>query len=175
MADPARWLNKNIPGWRRLSREEKRAIRDFPVLWSIFELTVIKKLGPDGLYRNGNRRTLGPEMIKTSVRDLDSIIEIDSLRPQQDHFARRYFRDRQPTHAFHALNIDRPENRDLVEESLFLPDNRENKVLEGLLLITNRLRNNYLHGTKAENDFADQFENFAHANNLLMLAIPLWR
>lgn len=46
-------------------------------------------------------------------------------------------------------------------------------VLKALLLIILRLRNNLFHGVKWQYFLQDQFENFSHANGVLMPAIGL--
>ncbi|HEX8678690.1 MAG TPA: hypothetical protein VF683_01920, partial [Chthoniobacterales bacterium] len=46
-------------------------------------------------------------------------------------------------------------------------------VLKTLLLIILRLRNNLFHGVKWQYLLYDQFENFTHANAVLMPAIEL--
>jgi hypothetical protein len=35
--DPARWLAKWAPGFDLLSHKERKAIRDFALLWSFYE------------------------------------------------------------------------------------------------------------------------------------------
>ena len=40
--------------------------------------------------------------------------------------------------------------------------------------MANRLRNNFLHGEKARYGFRGQYDNFRHANNVLVAALELW-
>ena len=60
-------------------------------------------------------------------------------------------------------------------KSALLDENADaRELLVGLLLVANRLRNNFLHGEKAAYAFANQLENFRHANTKLMYAVPFW-
>ncbi|MBD3756341.1 MAG: hypothetical protein IE937_12090 [Gammaproteobacteria bacterium] len=165
MADPARWLNQNFAGWSNLTAQEKKAIRDFPVLWSIFELRATG--------RNGQRPDATPQRICQAVEDLEAELNSEVFQQAKTYFSNRYFRNGDSTHAFRQLRVHQDfQNR--VRDALL--DERVNAavVLIGLLLVINRLRNNFLHGEKATYAFADQLDNFKHANAVLMSAIPLW-
>jgi hypothetical protein len=43
--NPLAWLEKTQPGFDQLSTEERDAIRDFSLLWSLYEGTVLAKSG----------------------------------------------------------------------------------------------------------------------------------
>ncbi len=77
------------------------------------------------------------------------------------------------TYAFDQLRVQQGfQNR--VGAALLDVDADADVVLIGLLLVANRLRNNFLHGEKAAYAFSDQLDNFRYANAVLMSAIPLW-
>lgn len=165
MADPARWLNENFAGWNNLTVHEKRAIRDFPVLWSFFELRATG--------RNGQRPDASPRRICQAVEGLETELNSVVFQQAKVYFSNRYFHEGNPTHAYHQLRVHQ-DFQDRVRAAL-LHDNVDARVvLIGLLLVVNRLRNNFLHGEKAAYAFADQLDNFRHANAVLMSAIPLW-
>lgn len=166
MADPSRWLNEHFVGWRNLTTQEKKAIRDFPVLWSIFELRATGQ--------NGVRANATPQRICEAVENLDVNLDFEVLRQARDYFSTRYFNDSNPTDACRQLRID-PDFQANVRTALLDENAQVQSVLLGLLLIANRLRNNFLHGDKVVYSFANQLGNFRHANNVLMYAIPLWR
>ena len=166
MPDPAKWLNAEFPDWRHLRTAEKKAIRDFPVLWAIFELWATGQ--------HGQRPDASPPRIISAVEQLRVDADLVVLQPAQRHFADRYFLNGRQTHAFGVLSMNGDYHGN-VQAWLTQPNVPPNDVLLGLLLILNRLRNRYLHGEKARDLFHDQFDNFTHANNVLMHAIPLWR
>lgn len=166
MTDPARWLAVEVPEWTELERREKRAIRDFPVLWALFELHAT---GQGGRSPNAT-----PERICEAVERLP---EPPALRTElsraRDHFANRYFLRGQPTHAWRQLRVRNDLNA-RIRHGLIDMQADAREVFAALLLVVNRLRNNYLHGEKARYGFRDQYENFRHANNVLVAAIDTW-
>ncbi|TDQ67260.1 hypothetical protein ATL17_1269 [Maritalea mobilis] len=165
MVDTARWLNQNFAGWKNLTAQEKRAIRDFPVLWSIFELRATG--------RNGQRPNASPPRICHAVEGLETDLNSVVFQQAKKYFSNRYFHAGNPTYAFDQLRVQQCFLR-RVHAALLDEDANTTDVLIGLLLIVNRLRNNFLHGEKAAYAFADQLDNFRHANAVLMSAIPLW-
>ncbi|MBL3571839.1 hypothetical protein [Rhodovulum visakhapatnamense] len=165
MTDSARWLNRNFAGWSNLTAQEKRAIRDFPVLWSIFELRATG--------RNGQRPDASPERICQAVDDLEVEPTSEVFQRAKIYFSSRYFHAGNPTVAYSHLQVnDAFQGR--VRDALLDAGAGTGVVLIGLLLVVNRLRKNFLHGGKAAYAFADQLDNFRHANAVLMSAIPLW-
>jgi hypothetical protein len=162
--DPARWLLQEIPGWRDLDNRERKAIRDFPVLWSFFELHATGQNG----YPNAN-----PPRICNAVKQLHAVDNHPVIDSARYHFGERYFGGPNAIHAWLALGV----GPDYVETVQFgLRDaaaNNRHKLL-AVLLVTNRLRNNYLHGEKASYGFRGQYQNFRHANSVLMHSIGLW-
>lgn len=166
MTDPARWLSAEIPEWRELDRREKRSIRDLPVLWALFELHATGQ--------NGRDPNASPDQICNAVAQLAAPPELSrELRSARAHFAYRYFADGHPTQAWHHLRIIR-RFHDQVSHGLLAEDADERQVFTALLLVVNRLRNNFLHGEKARYGFRGQYENFRHANNVLVAALELW-
>lgn len=166
MTDPARWLLAEIPEWRELSRREKRSIRDFPILWALFEL--------HSTGQNGQAPNATPDRICIAVTQFEGPIRLgQEMRAARNHFAARYFAEGYPTPAWaHLKVIQRFQDR--VRHGLLTNGANNRQVLIALLLVVNRLRNNFLHGEKARYGFRDQYENFRHANNVLMAAIELW-
>ena len=165
MTDPARWLNEKLVGWKELANQEKKAIRDFPVLWSFFELRATGQ--------NGNWPNATPERICKAIESLNANIEIEMLQQAKQYFSERYFQHGKPQHAYLKLGVKQGD-KESVEVALLCKDVEAKPLLLGLLLIVNRLRNNFLHGEKAAYSFKNQQDNFRHASNVLMYAIALW-
>ncbi len=166
MTDTARWLTAEIREWAELERKEKRVIRDFPVLWALFELHATGQ--------NGQRPNADPAQICDAVAHL---AEPPALRGElgsaRAHFADRYFVRGRPTQAWRHLQVAARYRRQ-VRHGLVAEDANDWEVVTALLLVVNRLRNNFLHGEKARYGFRDQYENFRHANNVLVAALDLW-
>ncbi|WP_052741880.1 hypothetical protein [Kiloniella litopenaei] len=166
MTDPAQWLNMHFEGWSNLTPQEKKAIRDFPILWSIFELQATGQ--------NGERPNATPERICRAIENLTADIDENGIQQAKHYFSGRYYNDNgQGTYAFDQLRVH-SDYQQYVRNALLEVDVSSQNILLGLLLIINRLRNNFLHGEKASYAFANQLENFRHANSVLMFAIPLW-
>ena len=166
MTDPAQWLAVEIPEWRELQRRERRAIRDFPILWALFELHATGQ--------NGQDPNATPDRICNAVAALGALPALGrEMRMARAHFADRYFAGGHPTQAWPHLRM-LPRYHDRVNHGLLAEAADESQVLTALLLVINRLRNNFLHGEKARYGFRDQYMNFRHANNVLVAAIQLW-
>jgi len=166
MTDPARWLSAEIPGWREPDRREKRSIRDLPILWALFELHATGQ--------NGQDPNATPERICSTVTQLVEPIQLSGeMKNAKAYFAGRYFADGYSTPAWEHLRMKR-RFHDQVRLGLVTDGAGERQVLLALLLVVNRLRNNFLHGEKARYAFRGQYENFRHANNVLVAAIELW-
>ncbi len=164
MPDPARWLNDNIPGWRDLQNKEKKAIRDFAVLWSFFELNATSRYG---------RPNANPQNIVRAVDDLEQVPDLDRIDVARAFFAGRYIDgDGFSEPWYHLYVLDAFAVR--VRSGLISEGRTSRGTFLALLLITNRLRNNFMHGEKARYDFAGQYDNFTQANSILMYALELW-
>lgn len=157
------WLSKNAYGWSNLTTAEKIAIRDFPVLWALFELSATGK--------EANVKSivaavsgLAPFVNPVSVPFTEALAYYED-RFYQGGYQTKHFHDLRLTHEAWQHHV-RP-----VFEGAAVDARRR---LIALLLIIHRLRNNYLHGEKAAYGFAGQLDNFRHANRCLMAAIPLW-
>lgn len=164
MPDPARWLNSHVPGWRDLQPSEKKAIRDFAVLWSFFELNSTWQYGPPDAT---------PPNIARAVGDLAHDPDIDRFELARMYFSERYIDGEGYTRHWYHLRIH---HQYVARTRLGLVGEGRNSrdTFLALLLIANRLRNNFLHGEKARYNFAGQYNNFTHANTLLMYALELW-
>ncbi|TPM61245.1 hypothetical protein FJ959_08125 [Mesorhizobium sp. B2-2-4] len=157
------WLSKNAFGWSKLSAAEKTAIRDFPVLWGLFELSATgKAANVNSIIATVNG--LAP------VVNPNSVVFTEALVYYQD----RFYQGGYQTKHFHDLRLTNQAWQQHVKPVFegAVVDGRQRLI--ALLLIIHRLRNNYLHGEKAVYGFAGQLDNFRHANRSLMTAIPLW-
>lgn len=158
MTDSMEWLAAK-QGLDALSTEEFNAIRDFTLLWGLFEGKAMSKEGSQPRVAAAvERMTLPDPLPAAMIRALD-------------FWRHRYWQVDEHTGAFYALNFRANEHRTLVTE--VLSDIRCDRadIVKALLLIILRLRNNLFHGVKWEYRLRDQLGNFTHANQVLMPAI----
>ncbi|QUS40611.1 hypothetical protein RPMA_18540 [Tardiphaga alba] len=156
--EPIDWLRVNVPGFEALCEDERAAIRDFSMLWSLFEGTVLGTRG-------------STKMLLSLVDKLDSLgaIKISPLRPAIAHFRTRYYSNGAFTAAFDQhLHFRRGDQRGIAELFVSGASSEACSVLKGLLVIIFRLRNNLFHGLKWSYGLQGQLDNFRHANEVLM-------
>jgi len=153
-------MNQRLAGYRNLSTQEKRAIRDFALLWSFFEE---KWLGNQG-------------SVPRIRQEVDARLPLDASMVAFDgalaYFRNRYVHAGNPTPSFDYLRVS-PNDRQYVLDVLSGQTNEPRRILIALLIIAYRLRNNFFHGEKAAYDYRGQLENFRHANAVLMQTMDL--
>jgi hypothetical protein len=78
--NPSAWLEKTVLGYQLLSDQEREAIKDFSLLWSLYEGTVL------------NARGNGDAIIRAinSLKERGKLV-LDSCRPAIEYFIARYF------------------------------------------------------------------------------------
>lgn len=160
MPNIGEWLNNTFEPWSRLTAVEKRAIRDFPILWAHFELYA-------------TRRNANPESIIDAVVRLNIRSEHEAVRDSLTYFSARFFPNAQEDPRYQAVRI-RAVDDTRVRQVLIGGNRHISERLTVALLIVNRLRNNFLHGEKAANGFEDQLDNFKNCNAILIASIPYW-
>jgi hypothetical protein len=160
--DSTEWLEKTVPSFCLLSPPARSAIKDFAVLWTIYEGQVLDTWGD-------------VEKIKSTTKKLESQGRLsldDPLRPAIRDFIRRYFDGDKLTSAFDRFNLN-AKDRLYVETVLRANTNDEAAILSGILIMIYRLRNNFFHGTKWSFEMIDQFENFHNGNKILMAVVDM--
>lgn len=158
------WLSANTNGaWAGLTSQERMAIRDFPVPWALFELKISHPQTADAA-----------AIIRATDRlPVRSAIDQKVFSDAFAHYRNRYYRGDRKTRYYAPLGLSGAGERRVVEVFDGTLRGARNE-LTAVLLVINRLRNNYLHGSKAVDGFRNQLHNFRHANRTLMAAIPLW-
>lgn len=162
--DPLAWLEKTQPGFEQLRAEERDAIRDFSLLWSLYEGTVLEK--------SGSARAI--------VADVKSLkqggrLTLDRIRQPIEHFLSRYFDGADLTYAYGMLHLRHNDRPDLVESVVRRQSQDEAEILSAILIIVLRLRNNLFHGEKWTYGIRDQLKNFQSANQVLMAVMDMHR
>lgn len=90
-----------------------------------------------------------------------------------EYWRERYIHAEDAGHRFDALRFQPNPFRTLVVEVLSGAREGHREILQALLLIIFRLRNNLFHGVKWQYLLHDQHGNFSHANAVLMAAIEM--
>jgi hypothetical protein len=160
--EPSRWLLAKVPNFNALSPAERKAIRDFSVLWSLFEGT--------GLATNASAASL--EAFATSHQAAGTL-DLGPFQRAISYFRQRYYNGHSFTPAFAHLHLRQNDKRALVERFLRAQTVNDAETFTGLLIIVYRLRNNLFHGTKWAYGAQGQLNNLRHANNVLMAAMDL--
>jgi hypothetical protein len=156
--NPTIWLEKTVPGFSLLSEPERAAIKDFAILWTVYE---------------GNVLNASATAIIGAANSLASAgkLSLAQLSPAIRYFLDRYFDGVELTNAFLALHMRRNDHRHLVENVLRGRSKNEADILSAILIIIYRLRNNLFHGEKWSYGVRNQLENFQNANAVLMWVI----
>jgi hypothetical protein len=162
--NPLAWLEKTVPGFALLSGQEREAIMDFSLLWSLYEGTILNAVG------NANAIIRAVTSLKNSGR-----LSLESSRPAINHFLERYYDGTDFTHAFHELHLRGNDHSALVEKVVRHHASDDAEILSAVLIIVFRLRNNFFHGVKWSYGISGQLENFRNANELLMSVIEMHR
>ncbi|MGD9670791.1 MAG: hypothetical protein AB7U75_17385 [Hyphomicrobiaceae bacterium] len=158
--EPVEWLQLTVPGFDDLSEAERAAIRDFAMLWSLFEGTVL-----------GARGNTGALVAMVDRLHERGAVDLATLGAAVAHFRDRYYANGGFTPAFDQhLHFRNNDHRPLAEAFVSGATNDPAEMLKGLLIIVYRLRNNLFHGVKWTYRIQGQLENFRHANVILMAA-----
>jgi hypothetical protein len=156
------WLQERAPGFRELSGDERDAIMQFLLLWSLFEARALNT--------HGNANSILAVAKRWAAKGL---LADESFNPELSYFQNRYYADGDFTYHFDHLNLRRADQPDLVQRVLKNEAADLAEMAAALLIIVYRLRNNLFHGVKGAYEIRGQFENFSHANAVLMQAIEL--
>lgn len=160
--DAIHWLDENAPGFRELPARERNAIMHFSLLWSLFEA--------QALGTQGNAASIIAATRRWADRGL---LTAAALEPALTCFRNRYYAGGAFTHHFEHLHLRQIDHPELVKRVLKADDVDLAETAAALLIIIYRFRNNLLHGAKWAYEIRGQFENFTHANAVLMRAIEL--
>jgi hypothetical protein len=153
------WLLANAPGFNDLTHEERNAIVDFSLLWSLFEARILNNHGSAKAIRDTVHRWHETGTLEASAYD-----------KQLAYFRQRYF-EGSFTYHFEHLHLRSGDQKALVQSVIDGSNNDAVAVAATVLIIVFRYRNNLFHGIKWSYELAGQLDNFTHANNALMTAL----
>ena len=156
MNNVIQWINETIinDGTNRIEVDDIGEIRDFALLWNLFESLCFDKF---------------VDMNKIN-RLIDTKIDLfDEAKYQDifDYFYNRYKNDNPKVEALHLRNGD----KELVKKVLNDNFTDKNNKLKFIMAIIYRYRNNLFHGEKDMRYIRLQKENFQNTNKFLMYFI----
>jgi hypothetical protein len=156
------WLEKTVTGFSLLSEAEREAIKDFTLLWTVYEGLVLNASGSAAAIKRA------VVLLKSKGR-----LSLDRVLPIISYFKDRYFDGIDLTDEFHSLHMRRNDDPILVERVLRGKSTDDSEILSAVLIIIYRLRNNLFHGVKWSYGIRGQLENFQNANAVLMAVIEM--
>jgi hypothetical protein len=159
MTKAMNWLEAKAPGFIHLSNEERDAITDFSLLWGLFESRILNTHGSAQTVCNA-----------VEAWNIAGMLQADIFDEELDYFRHRYY-DGDFTHHFHGLHLKDNDHRPMMQGVLDGSDHDSLHRIATALIIVLRYRNNLFHGIKWQDQLADQFGNFDHANTILMKAL----
>ncbi|MFD0985513.1 hypothetical protein [Methyloligella solikamskensis] len=154
------WLQSTLPDFAKLTGDDIEAATDFLLLWSVFELQAL----------DGNASVNTISEFARRVSD-GGKVDANVIQKAAHYFRQRYFEDGDFTNAFHELYARDDKGKSMVEQFLSAAQFSPDDSLQANLLITYRLKNNFVHGSKMAYGLAGQFENFRHANAVIKAAL----
>jgi hypothetical protein len=163
------WLNQHQLGYAGLDQDDRTAIREFALLWTIFE--------SQALFGDGST-----EAMIAYVDEIARIAEADQrallTAPFIPHVA--YFREqfvdaeRSVTNgAFETLTFGNAEHKELVRQALVKLNEQTPELVKALLVIVQQLRFRLFQGLKWHRTCDKQRNDLYHASKILMKAVDM--
>lgn len=163
---PNSWLRSYAPGYRHLSRGERRAVSDFVMLWSVYEAQVLSC--------NATARRMIDAVERWHAAGL---IEADARADESwSHFVDRLRNGGELSHRFDGLRFSNQVDREFVRSAVLAEPAPARLIRHNAMaLIIHRIRNNLLHGEKWSYGLQDQELNFRYSSHVLMLWMNMHR
>ncbi len=164
------WLNDYFDNTTNFSREEISVVTDFSLLWNLFESKLAERANNgERLSVNYTRLSAIAAQVSTESNYLD---QQNFYEPFLHYFQERYVTANNTTNElFEGLRIRRQDIKNKVRKVLISDEQTHEKIIESILIIIYRFRNNLFHGEKDLHNIHLQYENFKIANSFLMKII----
>ncbi|MDO9511345.1 MAG: hypothetical protein Q7J34_06280 [Bacteroidales bacterium] len=141
------WINNKFG--TDYSAEELNEIKDFTLLWNIFENTIFNA-------------EFSINILEQEIANRNPNIE--NFQICFDYFQNRYVNNNQIGNRFQFLNFRRNDREQFVRDVLLGSITTDDEKILAIGIIIYRLRNNLFHGIKDYRYLNGQVENFSHAN-----------
>lgn len=151
------YLENKKMGYENLSEDERQAISNFSLIWSLFEAQLLDESA-------SARKILQRSQEWVNEPGIDNAVIDDHL----NYFKMRYLEGNEFGYRFAHLHLRANDNEQLVRDVLLGNENALENKLACCLIIILRFRNNYFHGIKWAYQFREQQENFERSCSLLM-------
>ena len=157
MSDAIEWINRKIINeGEKIEPNDVEEIRDFTLLWNLFENICCNKFAKIDEINN---------LIDSKIDNFDENNEI--FTETFEYFYQRY----QDKYRFIALNFNNKAMEKLASKILSDTYTDKNNKLKFIMSVIYRYRNNLFHGEKQMRYIRLQKENFKIANKFLMYFI----
>ncbi|WP_369983310.1 hypothetical protein [Thalassolituus sp.] len=150
------YLENKRMGYENLSDDERKAISNFALIWSLFEAQLLEESA-------SARKILQRSQEWVAAPGFDAALIDGHL----DCFKDRYVEGDGLNNRFDHLHLRPNDNEKLVRDVLLGNENALENKLACCLIIILRFRNNYFHGIKWAYQFREQQENFERSCCLL--------
>ncbi|MFZ8201224.1 hypothetical protein [Alteromonas portus] len=161
--DVREYLQNKGFGYEQLSEDERKAISDFSLIWTLFESQLLENSANSNKILSKCEEWVKLNLIEESV--IDSSLS---------YFRERYVHDGAPSHRFEHLHLRKNDRPELIWSVLVGESEKLELKMACCLIIAFRFRNNYFHGVKWAYQFAEQRENFEHSCLLLTKLIDVY-
>lgn len=165
------WLNQHQIGYADFDEEDRSAVREFSLIWSVFELQALL----------GDARV---EAMIAYVDELARIAESDDhtllvapFIPHLTYFREQFVDDQRSTtnDAFKKLKFERSKHEALVSHALITLRDETPELVKALLIIVHSLRDSLFRGLKWQHCSQKRRDDLYHAAKVLMKATDIAR
>ena len=146
------WLNQRFNN--NFSEEDLSSIKDFSLIWNVFERVVCQT-------------NFSTPKVKQGI--VDYAMNAVDFSTHLIYFQQRYVTNDVLNQRFPHLNFRIANQQELVENVLVGRNTDNDDVILALILIVYRYRNNLFHGIKDMKEIDQQKDNFDNANKVLQL------
>ncbi len=158
--DISEYLERKGLGYKHLSEDERKAISNFSLMWSLFEAQLLEE--------NASSRKI---ISKCEEWEESDGIDEQLINDHLAYFQARYIENGEPNCRYKHLNLRGNDAPDMISGVLKGEINDLTSRMSCCLIIILRFRNNYFHGIKWAYQFANQRENFDRSCNLLAMCL----
>lgn len=145
------WINQKFGV--DLNNEELISIKEFALIWNVFENIVCNT-------------SFTVDTVENNIRSKS--FSISEFQNDIDYFKNRYVENGATNSRFGHLRFRRNDRETFVREVLLGNITDIHEIILGVTIIIYRFRNNLFHGLKDFKVINGQSENFQHANSFLM-------
>ena len=144
------WINQRFG--IHLNVEDLESIKDFALIWNVFERFVC----------NNNFA-----IITVQQRNAQKQLLIADFQAHYDYFKERYTESGHTNIRFNNLHFRHNDRENFVRQVLLANNNSVQEIVLAMTIIVYRFRNNLFHGVKDIQVIHEQRTNFEHANSFL--------